>query len=86
MTDYPPGEFSVCQFFASGGHEYVRRFVDKIEAVTAFIHFTRSVGAQVGIVNRVIITDGDDFCCMEWKYGEGLTFPPELTEKWNRKE
>jgi hypothetical protein len=29
------------------------------------------------MVERVIITDGGDDCCFEWKRGEGVTFPPE---------
>jgi hypothetical protein len=41
-------EFSVCQFFADGSYEYVRRFVDAEEAVQAARHYTTSVGAQIG--------------------------------------
>lgn len=74
--------FSVCQFFKDGGHEYVRRYVGSQEAVAAFIHYSRSVGAQIGTTVRVIITDGGDLTNMEWKFGEGLTYPPELVGKW----
>ena len=70
-------EFSVCQFFADGTHEYVRRFVEPEAAVEAAHHYCHSVGAQLGYVDRVIITDGDDFAVFEWKKGEGVTFPPE---------
>jgi len=70
------GEFSVCQFFADDSYEYVRRFVDAETAVVASKHYTTSVGARMGFTKRVIITDGGDCCVFEWKFGEGITFPP----------
>lgn len=70
-------EFSVVQFFENDDYEYVRKFVSAIEAVEAFKHYTTSVGARLGTTKRVIITDGGDFINMEWKYGEGIIFPPE---------
>jgi len=70
-------EFSVCQFFKGGAYEYVRRFVGPEEAVKAAHHYTHNVAAKLGMVERVIITDGGDDCCFEWKRGEGVTFPPE---------
>ncbi len=69
-------EFSVCQFFDDGYHEYVRRFVSAEEAVTVAKHYTISVGAQIGSTRRVIITDGGDYCVFEWRFGEGVTYPP----------
>lgn len=71
------GEFSVCQFFPNGTHEYVRRGVDAEEAVRVARHYTANVASKLGMVERVIITDGGDDCCFEWKKGEGVTFPPE---------
>jgi hypothetical protein len=71
------GEFSVCQFFKGGVYEYVRRFVGPEEAVKTAHHYTHNVAAKLGMVERVIITDGGDDCCFEWKRGEGVTFPPE---------
>jgi hypothetical protein len=70
------GEFSVCQFFDDDSYEYVRRYVSAEEAVNAAKHYTQSIGAQVGTTRRVIITDGGDQTNFEWKYGEGVTFPP----------
>ena len=70
-------EFSVCQFFRDGSYEYVRRYVGAEEAVKAAHHYSHSVGAQLGVVARVIITDGGDCTVFEWKRGEGVTFPPE---------
>lgn len=68
------GEFSVCQFFDDESYEYVRRFVGAEEAVEAAKHYTSSVAAKLGMVRRVIITDGGDCCCFEWQFGKGITF------------
>ena len=70
------GEFSVCQFFKDGYHEYVRRFVSPEEAVEAFRFYTNNVASKIGITIRVIITDGSDCTNMEWINGKGITFPP----------
>lgn len=79
------GEFSVCQFFNTKGesYEYVRRWVSDKEAAEAFAHYVQSVGARLGFTKRVIITDGGDCVNMEWKHGEGITFPPEAVGKYN---
>ena len=69
-------EFSVCQFFEDGTYEYVRRMVGAQEAVEASKHYTTSVGARLGLTRRVIITDGGDCINFEWKFGEGITYPP----------
>jgi len=72
-------EFSVCQFFEDGTQEYVRRYVSAEEAVEAFKHYTNSVAVKMGMVTRVIITDGGDCCNAEWIYGKGIVYPPEWT-------
>lgn len=69
-------QFSVCQFFVDGSYEYVRRWVIDEDAVAAFAHYTDNVASRMGLTKRVIITDGGDCICMEWKYGEGIVFPP----------
>lgn len=69
-------EFSVCQFFQDGRYEYVRRYVGAKEAVETAKRYTESVGARLGTTVRVIITDGDDNTNFEWKFGEGVTYPP----------
>lgn len=71
------GEFSVCQFFINGMHEYVRRNVGPEEALRAFKHYTDNVATAAGIVNRVIITDGGDFTNLEWRAGRGFTYDGE---------
>jgi hypothetical protein len=82
MVDLMPnGEFSVCQFFIDGQYEYVRRYVSAEEAMRAFIRYTTNVATMLGVVERVILTDGGDFTTMEWKKGEGITYPPEAVGK-----
>lgn len=71
------GEFSVCQFFEDDTYEYVRRYVSAEEAVKAAVHYTSSVGAKLGVIKRVIITDGDDYINLEWVFGKGVTYPPK---------
>jgi hypothetical protein len=71
------GEFSVYQFFKNDAYEKVREFVSAEDAMLAFKHYTSSVGAKMGTTVRVIITDGDDYTAAEWKFGEGITFPPD---------
>ena len=68
------GEFSVCQFFVNGDYEYVRRYVDAEEAVKAFKHYTDNVATKMGVVNRVIITDGGDSTNIEWIAGKGFSY------------
>lgn len=72
-----PGEFSVYQFFKDGTSECVRRNVCGEEAVTAAKHYTESVAVQLGLVERVIITDAGDYICFEWaaRQGRGLPDP-----------
>ena len=68
-------EFNVVQFFEDETSEYVRRNVTAKDAFDAFTHYTHSVGAQMGMVKRVIITDGLDCTNMEWQHGKGITYP-----------
>ena len=78
-------EFSVCQFFEDGSYEYVRRFVSAEESMQAFAHYTTNVASRMGITKRVIVTDGGDAICVEWKYKEGIVYPPkEEIEKWGK--
>lgn len=69
--------FNVCQFFEDETYEYVRRGVSAEEAVETAHHYCTSLGAKMGTTRRVIITDEDDFTNFEWKFGEGVTYPPQ---------
>jgi hypothetical protein len=70
-----PREFSVIQFFKDGTYEKVREYVTADEAVAAFGHYTNNVATKIGLVVRVIITDGGDCINMEWQRGQGITYP-----------
>jgi hypothetical protein len=73
------GEFSVYQFFEDGMSERVCTGVDAKNAVEAAHHYCHCPAAKLGIVRRVIITDGGDCTTFEWKHGEGVTYPtPEM--------
>jgi hypothetical protein len=72
-------KFCVYQFFKNDTYERVREFVSAGEAVQTFRHYTDSVAARTGITVRVIITDSGDCTVAEWKFGEGVVFPPEAT-------
>lgn len=73
-------QWSVCQFFPDGSYEYVRRYVSIEEAIKAAHFYTNNVASRMGMTRRVIITDGGDSVAWEWKFGEGIVFPPELKE------
>ena len=69
------GEFSVWQFFEDESYEKVRDHVEAEEAVKAAHFYSTNVASRLGLTRRVIITDGGDCTCFEWKYGEGVVFP-----------
>lgn len=68
--------FSVCQFFADGSYEYVGRSVSAEAAVEIAGCYASSVGARIGTTRRVIVTDAGDCTNWEWRFGEGVVFPP----------
>lgn len=68
-------EFSVF-WFDPGDNSYPElRFTDAKSAVEKAKSLTTRPAAVMGIIKRVIITDGGDFTVFEWKNGEGVTFP-----------
>lgn len=71
-------EFSVYQWFSNGSREDVLSFVDMEKAIQTATNLASSVGARIGTTQRVIVTDGDDYCCWEWKRDEGIIFPLEV--------
>lgn len=70
-------EFSVVQFFPDGQYEYLLRFVSLPEAVKKARDYTRPNRPAVlmGVIQRVIITDGGDMTVFEWERGKGVTWP-----------
>jgi hypothetical protein len=69
-------EFSVYQFFANKSYERVLSFVDGRTAVEQAAQLTHGVGGRLGTTRRVIITDGGDYTVFEWRFGEGVVYPP----------
>jgi hypothetical protein len=69
-------QFTVRVCCDNGEHKNVRRFVSAQEAGRAFQHYTTSPGAQLGSTVRVIVIDRHDCIVREWKFEQGITFPP----------
>jgi hypothetical protein len=70
-------EFSVWWDDPQGNHHPERRFIGAQEAVELAKNLTQRPAVLLGIIQRVIITDGGDFTVFEWKHGEGVTFPKQ---------
>lgn len=68
--------FSVWQFFIGGEYIRVAEGVSAGAAIKAASHCANSVGAEVGLIERIVITDSGDATVFEWKHGEGITWPP----------
>lgn len=75
-TNITEERYSVVQFFMDDNYEVVHENLGAEEAVKKVAALTSSVGAKIGTTKRVIITDSGDFTCFEWKFGEGVVFPP----------
>jgi hypothetical protein len=77
MTDEHRPEFSVAAFYEDGTYAYMARYVKAEAAMRVF----RVCAVEGGHFARVIVTDGGDCTNVEWKSGEGITYPPELVGK-----
>ena len=70
------GEFSVWWWDVDGGQHEELRFVDAEKAMDRVVALAKGPSSHLGIVTRIIITDGGDCTCLEWRKLEGLVFPP----------
>ena len=68
--------FCVHWYDPDGGKHTELQWVDSRTAVEQAFSLTDRPATRMGIIRRVIITDANDCCCFEWKYNEGVTFPP----------
>lgn len=81
MSDIMGDLFNVVQYHPDGTYEYTMRAATAMAAVTESRIITQSVGARVGLVKRVMITNMADECCFDWQFGKGIVFPrPEDME------
>ncbi len=68
------GEFSVWWWDADGNQHEELRFVSAETAVKRAHTLTHGPASVLGIVQRVIITDGGDCTNFEWKHKEGVVY------------
>ena len=67
--------FSVWIFFPDESYTPEARFIDGESAVRLAKDITLRPAALIGIIARVIITDGGDFTVFEWTHDRGVVFP-----------
>lgn len=83
MTDTET--FNVCQYFPNGSYDYIKRYVTAEEAMATAKNYIGRPAAIVGIIQRLIITDGGDCIVFEWQFNKGITFPmTDVTRQWNK--
>jgi len=70
-------EFSVYWFDPDGNSYAEARFIEVKAACQLAKSLMERPAAQLGFIRRVIITDGGDCTCFEWKHGEGIVYPPQ---------
>jgi hypothetical protein len=69
-------EFNVIYYFEDDWHYYApngRNLMPKDAGELALSYATRPA-AQMGIIKKVIITDGGDHTCFVWEFGKGVTY------------
>ena len=68
--------FNVVLIFANETHHYEARNLMAEAAVKLAYEVSKRPAALVGIIGKILITDGGDFTVFEWQFGKGVTFPP----------
>ena len=74
------GEYSVWEFYPDDTYSPVARWVTDAEAVRIAHRVTQKPAVLLGVIIKVIITDGGDFCVFQWEHGKGVTFPPPMAQ------
>jgi hypothetical protein len=73
-------DYGVWFFFPDGtAHNEAEALTGK-EAVELAANCIGRPAALAGLIERIIITDRFDFCCFEWIFGRGVTYPPDKPE------
>jgi len=73
-------EFSVFVFRPDGSYTRELSFVSAERAVVWAKWLTEERAARHGEVAKIIITDGGDFTVFEWRFADGVVFPPRTSE------
>ncbi len=70
------GEYSVAVWGADGEtYWYDKRYVAAEVAIPHSKKVIDSVGGRIGMISKVMVTDGGDCCVVLWEYGKGIVFP-----------
>jgi len=80
MTTEDGYPFSVYVFFPDDSWQKEGEGLDVVGAMRLVSQLSHSVGARMGMVQRIIITDSGDSTCLEWKPGLGITFPKDTRD------
>lgn len=70
--------FHVFWWDPEGVIHYEKESVDAKTAVETAHSLTRRPAVLLGIIRKVMITDGGDLCVLLWEHDKGLVHPPEL--------
>jgi hypothetical protein len=73
-------EFSLYWWDADGGQHEELRFVGAEEAVKRSFTLANGPASKLGIVKRIIITDGGDCCVFDWHSDQGVVWPNEESD------
>lgn len=55
-------------------YEYELRNAAADRCVYDAKRISESVGGRLGMVSKIMITDAEDCCVFEWRFGEGVVF------------
>jgi hypothetical protein len=72
-------EFSVYWFDPDGNSNLELAHVDARTAVDFAMDFPNRPAGLMGVIRRVIITDGGDFCVYDWRHGDGQVYPERVS-------
>jgi hypothetical protein len=71
------GEFSVFEHFPDGTCSTVARYVDAKEAVDIAHRSIQKPAVLLGVIVKVMITDGGDHCAFLWEKDKGIVYPTQ---------
>lgn len=68
--------FNVVQYYNDGKWEELSSRVPLATAWGRFVSATNSIGARIGTVKQLLITDcKTESVCVDWQFGPGIVFP-----------